>query len=209
MPLQLNRSAGKSVQLLLLLTSVCLVSSCDFVGSSHDRLKNAVLGAWDYQEVEWTDLMPEADLQALLSPPEYLFDVQEGSAEDQQLFEQLASGTATSSDDPYSKALLSTDVRSEFDGSRIRIAGYLVPLEFDSPEVVTQAFLVPYFGACIHVPPPPPNQIILLNAQDGVNLNDMYQPYWVSGELTTTLTENDLATSAYEMTVASYELYTE
>ena len=162
-----------------------------------------------YQTVEWTDLLPEGDLQALLNPPEYLNEIEEGSSEDQRLFEQLASGKADASLDRYQQALLSEDVQSELNGQHVRIAGYLVPLEFDSPEVITQAFVVPYFGACIHVPPPPPNQIILMNAPEGLKLEDLYNPYWVAGELKTTLHENDLANSAYEMKAIEVELYTE
>jgi len=190
----------------LLALLLLLVMSCDFIGNSNQRLKDAVVDALEPETVEWTDLMPEADLDVLLNPPEYLMNIDEGSAEDQKMFEQLSSGEAQ---DRYQQALLSTDVRDEFDGRQIRIAGYLVPLEFDSAEVVTQAFLVPYFGACIHVPPPPPNQMILLNAEDGVSLDDMYNPYWVEGKVSTTLHENDLGTSAYAMNVDSYELYSE
>src|SRR5690606_41234775 len=47
-------------------------------------------------------------------------------------------------------------------GKKIRIPGYVVQLEGDADKV-TQFLLVPYFGACIHVPPPPPNQIILVD----------------------------------------------
>ncbi len=196
-------------QTLLLTTLVLLLTACDFIGDTNSRLKDAVVDALEFDTVEWTDLMPEADLQALLNPPEYLFNVEEGSLEDQQLFERLAQGERSDEADPYQRALLSTDIREEFDNQNIRIAGFLIPLEFDSPDVVTQAFLVPYFGACIHVPPPPPNQMILLNAEEGINLNDMYNPYWVSGTLSTTLYENELGTSAYAMKVVDHELYTE
>lgn len=163
----------------------------------------------DYRTIEWTDLLPEADLQALLNPPDYLNNIVEGSEEDQKMFELLTSGKTDESMDRYQQALVSKEIRSEFDQSNVRIAGYLVPLEFDSAEVVTQAFVVPYFGACIHVPPPPPNQLILVNASEGIELNDMYSPYWLSGELTTGLHETELGTSAYEMTVHDVELYTE
>ena len=156
--------------------------------------------------------MPEDDLQALLNPPDYLTEVEEGSAEDQRLFEQLAASREAGDFDNldrYQQALLSTNFRAEFDNKNIRIAGYLVPLEYQSAELVTQALLVPYFGACIHLPPPPPNQVILLNASQGIELGDMYHPYWLSGILKTSLHESELATSAYEMNVATYELYSE
>jgi hypothetical protein len=193
--------------LLLLL----LATGCDFL---HDEAGEAAHtspqgNSGSYITVEWTQLMPEADLQALLNPPAYLNEIEEGSAQDQQLFEQLASASPDGNADRYQQALVSTDIRSEYDGESVRIAGYLVPLEFDGPEVVTQAFLVPYFGACIHVPPPPPNQIVLLDASEGVSLDDMYNPYWVSGELSAELHEKELGTSAYQMKVEKIEQYSE
>ena len=46
-----------------------------------------------------------------------------------------------------------------FDGKRVKIPGFVVPLE-GTAELTTEFLLVPYFGACIHVPPPPSNQIV-------------------------------------------------
>jgi hypothetical protein len=51
----------------------------------------------------------------------------------------------------------------KYDGERVAIAGYLLPLDFD-PAGTTEFLLVPYFGACIHEPPPPPNQVIYLKS---------------------------------------------
>lgn len=195
----------------LILTPLLLLQlSCDVVSDNSARVVNASEGATEWATIEWTELMPDEDLQALLNPPEYLMDVEEGSAEDQRRYEQLASG-ATSSENPdrYQQALLSSEFRQEFNNRDIRIAGYLVPLEFKNSQLVTQALLVPFFGACIHLPPPPPNQIILLNAPQGIALGELYDPYWLSGRLATNVQESELGTSSYEMDVASYELYTE
>lgn len=56
-----------------------------------------------------------------------------------------------------------TLTQAKYDGERIAIAGYLLPLDFD-PNGTTEFLLVPYFGACIHEPPPPPNQVIYLKS---------------------------------------------
>jgi len=107
-------------------------------------------------------------------------------------------------------ALSSTRVRPEFDGQSLRVPGFIVPLEFGATEKhVTRFFLVPYFGACIHVPPPPPNQIIYAEYDKGFVLESLYDPYWISGVLTTSLTENDTATSAYSIKVERVAPYTE
>jgi hypothetical protein len=84
-----------------------------------------------------------------------------------------------------------------------------VPLEFDAQLNVTRFFLVPFFGACIHVPPPPPNQIVYGIFEQGLKLEALYEPVWLTGRLTTTLTENDVATAAYAMEVTGVAKYTD
>ncbi len=158
-----------------------------------------------YDTYEWTDLLPDSDLQALLNPPEFIFDIEEGSADD-TLLDPLKA-PATEAETAYEKALISTSIRPELDGKDVRIAGFIVPLEFDTDQSVRQFFFVPYFGACIHVPPPPPNQLILVDSEQKLNVTDIYQPYWIQGELRTTLHENDIATSAYTMNLHHVELY--
>ncbi len=76
-------------------------------------------------------------------------------------------------------------------------------------QLVTEFFLVPFFGACIHYPPPPPNQIIYVTSKEGVAQQNLYDPYWVEGMLTTIITENEVAVSAYAMNVDNIELYEE
>ena len=82
-----------------------------------------------------------------------------------------------------------TAVRSDLDGSRIRIPGYVVPVGFDGL-MIREFLLVPYAGACIHTPPPPPSQIIHVDAEQGFEIADLYTPVWVSGELTAELTRH-------------------
>lgn len=167
-----------------------------------------VVVASQFKTIEWTDLMPKEDLDAFLNPPSYVTEVEDGSLED-QIFDQLKNSGKKKPNDPYQKALVSTQVVPEMNGKSVRIPGFIVPLEFDDDQVITQFFLVPFFGACIHVPPPPPNQIILVNAKNGIKLEVLYEPFWISGKLSTSLTENDIAVSAYTLTMHSYEKYEE
>ncbi len=162
----------------------------------------------EFKTIEWPDLIPQDDLEALLNPPDYLNDIEDGSFED-QITGQIQNTIAAARDDRYQQALVSTNIKPEMDGQSIRIPGFIVPLEFDDDQIITQFFLVPFFGACIHVPPPPPNQIIFVNFPKGLKLEALYDPFWISGKLNTTLTQNDLATSAYAMEMVSYEAYTE
>ena len=166
------------------------------------------LPASAFKTVEWVDLMPKEDLDALLAPPSYVTDVEDGSFED-EISNQIQNALGAASDDRYQQALASTQVIPEMADQAIRIPGFIVPLEFDGEQTITQFFLVPFFGACIHVPPPPPNQIIFVNYPKGLKLTALYDPFWISGILKTTLVENETATAAYSLQMQSFEAYTE
>ena len=99
----------------------------------------------DYQSIEWTELMPADDLEALLNPPDYINDIPDGSPED-QIVQEVKSAIAKANDDRYQQALVSKRVIPEFDQRKIKLPGYIVPLEFDDDMLITQFFLVPFFG---------------------------------------------------------------
>ena len=170
---------------------------------------DAVLNDTDnlvFETIEWPDLMPPEVLAILLNPPEYIAEIEDGSAED-QISSQMKSAVNQSEEDAYQQALVSTDVNENLDGALIRIPGFVVPLEFDEEQTISQFFLVPYFGACLHMPPPPPNQIILVNAPKGIQMSALYDPFWIEGQLSTSFQENDMATSAYAMRLQRIEPY--
>ena len=73
-------------------------------------------------------------------------------------------------------------VNNDLKGRLIRLAGYILPLEF-SESGVDEFFLVPYVGACIHVPPPPPNQIVYIRTKEKIIVEELYRPVWVTGRL--------------------------
>ncbi len=80
----------------------------------------------------------------------------------------------------------------ELNDKPVRIPGYVLPLEFDG-EKVTEFFLVPYVGACIHTPPPPPNQIVHVETEEGyVTDGGLYTPVWVSGTMRSEQSKTDL-----------------
>lgn len=165
-----------------------------------------------YTEIEWVDLIPEADLDALSNPPEYLNDIQDGSFEDQlssQISNQITDSLAQAADSRYQQALISTEIKPEYNNRKIRLPGFIVPLQTNKEQRVTEFFLVPYFGACIHVPPPPPNQIVYVTYPKGVDLKTLYDPFWISGTLSTKIKSNDLGTSAYAMQADKAVLYEE
>ncbi len=70
----------------------------------------------------------------------------------------------------------------ELDGQRVKLPGYLLPLEFEEKKI-TEFLLVPWFGACIHTPPPPPNQIVFVTMEKGYSSEQQFEPVWVWGEM--------------------------
>lgn len=94
----------------------------------------------------------------------------------------------------YNQALvkLGEGVVPGLDNRDIRIAGYALPLEFTG-RGVTEFLLVPYVGACIHSPPPPPNQMVFVRLNQSFVMQDLYAPVWVTGRMAIKPTTNQLS----------------
>lgn len=140
--------------------------------------------AGDYRELKWGDLKP-VDWQA---PP----------VRDQRFYEQ--------NPDMQAQPELDAPVVEELDGQRVKLPGYVVQLEGDDRRV-TEFLLVPYFGACIHVPPPPPNQIIHVTFPEGVPYATTYDAVWVSGTMKVEHKDADLALVGYQLEAAEVVSY--
>ena len=160
-------------------------------------------------QITWEDLMPPmepgADPYEGLTPEqqEHLYNLFIADGQRQMGFEvdpgTLANETeslaALAADGLDGRALVEKEhafqalierqrgiIRPEWDGEEIRIPGYVLPLEYKG-ERVTEFVLVPYVGACIHTPPPPPNQMILVKTDEGLITQGLFHPVWVEGRL--------------------------
>lgn len=91
-------------------------------------------------------------------------------------------------------------------GVEVRIPGFIVPLEENKGEI-TEFLLVPYFGACIHTPPPPANQILHVRPQKGAKFRAM-DTVWVTGKLETLRNDSMMGVSGYHVTAQSVTKYT-
>lgn len=98
-------------------------------------------------------------------------------------------------------------VNEDLNGELVRIPGYLLPLEFDGNKV-TEFFLVPYVGACIHTPPPPPNQIVHVKIEEAYTTDGgLYTPVWVNGLMKTEQSQSSLnLVDGSSMIPSSYSL---
>jgi hypothetical protein len=99
-----------------------------------------------------------------------------------------------------------TELVKDYDGRRVRIAGYIVPIGFDGVGV-REFLLVPYVGACIHVPPPPPNQVVLVRSERRVPVRDQFEPVLVTGTLATGMLSTELADVGYQVAAEAVTPY--
>ncbi|KPY38354.1 MULTISPECIES: DUF3299 domain-containing protein [Pseudomonas syringae group] len=153
-------------------------------------------------ETDWLELMPKSDQKALEAMPE----IDHNSPEAMGTFDSKG-GLKQSKGLPA--VMYSTKTVAAMNGKSIRLGGYPVPLETDAKGHSTLFFLVPYPGACIHVPPPPPNQMVLVRYPKGLKLDDIYAPLWVEGTLKVEKISNDLADAAYAMDAAKVRVVVE
>ncbi len=99
-----------------------------------------------------------------------------------------------------------TKLNAALHGAYVRIPGFIIPLE-QGADGVTEFVLVPYLGACIHTPPPPPNQLVLVRAIDPWPSDNLWDPVWVQGRMSTQLMSTVIAETGYAMTADSIETY--
>lgn len=98
-------------------------------------------------------------------------------------------------------------VVAHFNGKTVKLPGFVVPLETDGTRI-SEFLLVPYFGACIHVPPPPANQTVYVVTKKGEEYQgQLFDAVWVTGQLNVQSTRSDLADAGYMISAHTVELY--
>jgi hypothetical protein len=101
----------------------------------------------------------------------------------------------------------SFNVNLTLDNTSVKIPGFVVPLDILPTGMVKEFFLVPYFGACIHVPPPPPNQIVYVKMATPVKTGSIYNAVWISGTLRAQTKTSRLGAAAYTLEGVTVEAY--
>jgi hypothetical protein len=147
-------------------------------------------------EIEWDALIPEDYRPDKLMAE---FDVDALSDDDPRAAELMAKLKALWDEAP---------VREELDGNAVKLPGFVVPVEGDDKET-TGFLLVPYYGACIHVPPPPANQTVYVVTEKGKGAPPgLFDVVWVTGTMSVQRIANDIAEAGYTIyasDVAPYE----
>ncbi|NOI15750.1 DUF3299 domain-containing protein [Vibrio hepatarius] len=128
----------------------------------------------DVLQLDWIDLIPESE---------------------RNMFDKQGMPAIDHSGDVMQQSKLGS-VRQELNGSTVKVPGFVIPLEGDE-NMVTEFLLVPYFGACIHVPPPPPNQIIYVKFPKGAPVQELWDVIYVIGTLKTETISHELAETGY------------
>ncbi len=135
--------------------------------------------------LEWEDLVPEAfRVEKLLEE----LGINDMADDDPRAYEAL---------ERLKEIWASAPTRAELEGQVIRLPGFVIPLEGDGKKM-SSFLLVPYFGACIHVPPPPANQMVLVEMKnDGAAIRELYDTVWVTGHLRTERTQSEMGEAGY------------
>jgi hypothetical protein len=152
-------------------------------------------------KLQWSQLLPDNEKFIL---EKYQ---QRQASSSREFSDNIALSLQASTDNEYSAAMVSTNSVDIFDNKAVSIAGYIVPIDYVGDRSLSNIFIVPYFGACLHFSPPPPNQMIFAQLGAGFTDFDITQAYRLDGIFRRDLFEDPLGTSAYILEVVSIEPY--
>ncbi|MEO1251331.1 MAG: DUF3299 domain-containing protein [Pseudomonadota bacterium] len=148
------------------------------------------------QTLYWEELLPEGELERL----DELYASQQS----------LLFGHSEY-DDPMMSAMPAQigtfNVVEELEGVLVRVPGFVLPFEYSASGKISEFLLVPYFGACIHTPPPPPNQMVYVKSEAPADLGQRWNAIWAIGVLRTQKHLNQLGDAAYTLELQRWEEY--
>ncbi len=160
------------------------------------------------RELKWVDLMPPLKPAPPAKPKTFFSGATPAPDDGAPPPPPLAEGQWMSTKRRQPGGGQPPRVVADLNGKRVKIGGYVVPLDFEST-TVKEFLLVPFVGACIHVPPPPANQIVYVKTDKGFEINDMFDPVTVTGTMKTETAFTGLADAGYSIDAESVEPRTE
>ncbi|MDR1871434.1 MAG: DUF3299 domain-containing protein [Deltaproteobacteria bacterium] len=177
-------------------TLIPLPSPAKAQDEANDAKGQMVNGYYERNWLIWEELVP----------PEW---------KPEQIFEDLKLDEMSDNDPRVEKALEeflkrwnAAPVNKKIGGRPIKIPGFVVPLDFEKTEI-EDFLLVPYFGACIHVPPPPPNQIVYVKPEKPLSGVFSMDVVWVYGKISVDRFESEFGPAGYTIKADKVEIYKE
>jgi hypothetical protein len=146
----------------------------------------SVAQAEDYIDLDWDDLLPE-DQTTIPSALRGLLEHDENAP-------------------LFSEQPASTGVRADWNGQIVRLPGFIVPIDY-SGTGITAFILVPYVGACVHVPPPPANQLVFVTTPTPYESKGLFEPVNVIGMFGVSSISTQLADIGYALSADRIEPY--
>lgn len=155
-------------------------------GKTAPPIAPPITPATTYQEITWDNLMPKnwdpmAPLKGLK-----LDNLRDGDPRAIEALEKIR------------EAWNNAPIEPALNGARIRLPGFVIPLE-KVGDKVSEFLLVPYFGACIHTPPPPSNQIIHVTAAKPISGMRTMDAMWVSGVMHAGKVDTEMGQAGYQL----------
>jgi hypothetical protein len=139
------------------------------------------------RELKWDEMMPEG-----WEPEAWSTDEWNDESSD-ELSSQIADALSK-----IEKPKLPAPTVKALDKQTVKIPGYILPIKYDE-KGVSEFLLVPYLGACIHVPPPPENQMIYIKLKDIYPSSELFEPVWISGTIRVETSQTEYADAGYSM----------
>jgi uncharacterized protein len=158
------------------------------------------------RELKWEQLIPVDPSSAPKSTPRGVVQHGQSLMPGPATPEARTLGSAARSVEsgPPAPQPVGSEVVPELNGERVRMRGFVVPIGFDGVKV-KEFLLVPYVGACIHVPPPPANQIVFIEAAKPIEISGMFEAVAVTGTLRTMSMSTELASVGYHLAADQVE----
>lgn len=157
-------------------------------------------------QLKWADLLPKNVAPA--QPNKTFFAGSTRSADGEPPPAPLPEGTFMSIKRRQPGSDRPPSIVTELNGKHVQIGGYVVPLDFEAT-TIKEFLLVPFVGACIHVPPPPANQIVYVKVEKGFDVKGSFEPVKVVGMLKTEPAFTGLADAGYILEAESVQVIPE
>lgn len=186
-----QRLAGSVVLLLGIVATTGL--PCSAYGSDRPAV-DPIAAAGSPRTASWDELVPKDWDPSKLFRSRTPGSIREGSTAELALMREMR------------EIWDNAPTRDDLDGARLKLPGYIVPLDMKPGGRMKEFLLVPYFGACIHTPPPPANQIVHVTLDAPAVLRGM-DAVWVTGKLRTHRRDSTMGVSGYAMTAETIDPY--